>query len=204
MVRQIPKCLDTQPTHPNLRSLSDHSRHSPRGSEKKKTIQIWIMVPPLWWSIAGPQKPWAKPSRGSPMYSISRKLGEIKSNSFTWCREYKRNKGLDWEDITLNIERMQKDFYDTKNRGKSTSIEEEIRKWKDQEEQIKLKLEFWRQRARLNWNTWGDYPSKIFYRVSKQRSKQNEIFQIKDSNEEWVSDKIGIQNQFQDYFSNLF
>lgn len=43
---------------------------------------------------------WAQPFTSSPMYSISRKMGQIKAKSYHWCRKYKKEKNLDWEDVT--------------------------------------------------------------------------------------------------------
>lgn len=67
-----------------------------------------------------------------------------------------------------------------------------------------LKLEYWKQRVKSNWDELGDQPTSYFYKSVKTRQGRNVIKAIKIFNGEWTNSQDEIKLGFVNYFSKLF
>ena len=75
------------------------------------------------------------------------------------------------------------------------------RELQTQLEQKELK---WRQRAKINWLTFGNRNSKFFHACANQRRKANKISQIQDENGRIYEVQKEIREVFANYFNCLF
>lgn len=62
----------------------------------------------------------------------------------------------------------------------------------------------WRQRAKQSWLQKGDRNTKYFHSCASQRKKSNHISSISDENGLLYNSPQGINQIFQNFFTNLF
>jgi hypothetical protein len=62
----------------------------------------------------------------------------------------------------------------------------------------------WAQKAKINWDINGDRNTRYFQAVVKKRRRSNRIIQIKNDNDQWVTDPTDIEHCFQQYFHKLY
>ncbi|XP_074283829.1 uncharacterized protein LOC141608367 [Silene latifolia] len=73
-----------------------------------------------------------------------------------------------------------------------------------QVEYAKVLAKYWKQRAKMKWNTEGDTYSKYFFNWIKGRAGRNYVAGIKMDNGEWNCDSEGIKGLFVQFYSRLF
>ncbi|XP_074282465.1 uncharacterized protein LOC141606986 [Silene latifolia] len=73
-----------------------------------------------------------------------------------------------------------------------------------QVEYAKVSDKYWKQRAKIKWNTEGDRCSKYFFNWVKGRAYMNYIAGIKMDNGEWNFDSENIKGLFVHFYSRLF
>ncbi|XP_074306137.1 uncharacterized protein LOC141641372 [Silene latifolia] len=73
-----------------------------------------------------------------------------------------------------------------------------------QVEYSKVSAKYWKQRAKMKWNTEGDTCSNYFFNWVKGRAGRNYIVGIKMDNGEWNFDNEGIKGLFVQFYSRLF
>jgi hypothetical protein len=62
----------------------------------------------------------------------------------------------------------------------------------------------WSQKAQKNWDINRDRNTKIFQAVVKTRCRRNRIIQIRNDEDNWISDLEDIQQCFLDHYTQLF
>ncbi|KAH9649947.1 transcriptional corepressor LEUNIG-like protein [Citrus sinensis] len=63
---------------------------------------------------------------------------------------------------------------------------------------------YWRQRSKALWLKEGDRNTKYFHAKASGRRKRILIVGLLDNNNQWIEDITAIENEFSDYFRNLF
>ena len=65
-------------------------------------------------------------------------------------------------------------------------------------------MDFWKQRAKSRWDSFGDQSTSFFFKSIKSRSSHNTIKAIKDPSGNWLSNHQDINNLFLTSFKELF
>jgi hypothetical protein len=63
---------------------------------------------------------------------------------------------------------------------------------------------YWRQRSRVAWLREGDRNTNYFHACANQRKKSNTIVGIRDSNNIWYNDDVGIERVVDNYFHGIY
>lgn len=144
------------------------------------------------------KKGWNTSMDGSPMYSCSRKLQQIKYSLAGWCREFKLTHNIIWDDINQRCLNNQESL------ESMDDIEESnIRRNEGLQEAV-IMLAYWKQRAKGKWLALGDSNTSFFYKSAKARKVKNEIRFIQDRCGNWIADQAQIGRELEDYFKELF
>ncbi|XP_021857652.1 uncharacterized protein [Spinacia oleracea] len=140
---------------------------------------------------------WGMDMQGSPMYSCSRKLQQIKYALAGWCREFKMNNNIIWDDVVRKCLKSQQDM-------EVTDIEDNSKLRRESFHEAMIKLAYWKQRAKGKWLALGDSNTSFFFRCAKSRKTRNEIKFIQDKNGNWISDQDEIKQDINQHFQELF
>jgi ribonuclease HI len=120
------------------------------------------------------------------------------------------NKVYQWGQTTYgNIPRQIKEpQIKIQNLKAKIPTKEEIEQTKQLERRLDNLLQheetWWAQRAKANWLQNGDKNSTYFHQKASQRNRKNKINFINSQDGNRMTDNLGIQNAFMDYFIDIF
>lgn len=109
---------------------------------------------------------WETNLKGSSLYVVQRKLGQAKSKCKKWCLEYKKEGKLEWETTNHDLTTLQQNLDQVEGQNKELRVGKEARMATD------IKLEYWKQRAKANWDRQGDKPTTYIFKKCQNVSKQ--------------------------------
>lgn len=135
---------------------------------------------------------------GSALFRIQLKLQKIATDCRHWCLNYKKEYGIQWDNLNQELLEDQMENQSPENREKERNKRRDFRASTD------IKLEYWKQRVRVKWDNLGDQPSSFFYKSMKSRKGGNDIKAIKDSRGNWTVDENKIKEEFASFFEQLF
>lgn len=134
---------------------------------------------------------------GSEQFKLQRRLGEFLMQAKEWCITFKKEKSIIWSEINSKLTDSQTDIQDLQ------SAEESLHRARNMKKEIELKWEFWKQRSKSKWDTFGDYSTGFFYKSVKSRGLRNEIKAIRNAAGEWIDNQEESKTTFCNHFKAL-
>ena len=101
------------------------------------------------------------------------------------------------------INELQKTLEDvqTDNTRSQEDILEVYRKLQDA---YKDEEDYWHQKNRNMWYSSGDFNTKFYHALTKQRQVRNKIVGLHDAAENWITEDTGVEKVDVDYFEEIF
>ncbi|KAL8141078.1 hypothetical protein V2J09_007099 [Rumex salicifolius] len=62
----------------------------------------------------------------------------------------------------------------------------------------------WRQKSRVDWLACGDRNTTFFHTSTIVRRRRKSVVALRDTNANWIVDKVGLENMVVDYFVDLY
>lgn len=182
--------------------LSDHNpivlECEPSGGKKRRPYKLdqWCLkVEQAQETIT---REWDSEWNGLAMFVLQRKIHTLVRECKKWCLDYKCENKIDWNLIQQDLL-----LHQNNTQEKANMDEAQIRRLAYLEE-IEVKSLFWRQRARLKWDTLGDQGTSFFYKCVKSRKSQNDIKAIRGSGGDWLFEPTEIKEEFLWFYQDLF
>lgn len=104
---------------------------------------------------------------------MQRQLQEISKRCKRWCLDLKDENNLQWDKMNQNLSEGQADLSLGETCLKEKGMRQDFRASTD------IKLDYWKQRARVKWDNLRDQPTSFFYQSMKTRKGKNDIRAIK-------------------------
>ncbi|XP_074305602.1 uncharacterized protein LOC141640820 [Silene latifolia] len=141
---------------------------------------------------------WTEPVLGSATVRMIRKLSRARNCMRLWSISKRKEWNKKWSDFDDNLV---EGLHEIETKGVTRTF---TTAYASQVEYAKVSAKYWKQRAKMKWNTEGDTCSKYFFNWVKGRAGRNYIAGIKMDNGEWNFDSEGIQGLFVQFYSRLF
>ncbi|KMT12684.1 hypothetical protein BVRB_4g087820 [Beta vulgaris subsp. vulgaris] len=141
---------------------------------------------------------WDEEQDDSPAFILQRKIQKSLRMIREWCLNFKNTNKIDWRDIHNSLSDHQQAIFSP------TQAQEYQEMRKKVLNDIEIKSDYWRQRAKSRWDDLGDRSSTFFYRSVKGRSSRNEIKAIKNEEGTWTSDQTQIKKIFLESFKEIY
>ncbi|XP_058760550.1 uncharacterized protein LOC131633894 [Vicia villosa] len=144
---------------------------------------------------------WSTNLVGYPMFILDRKLKILKNN----LKEWNRNNFGDVKVKVKNAEaHLQNIQLEIANSGYTDDLKEkETKAQYDMEAALNIEEEFWKEKARIKWQSDGDRNTKFFHTYANIKRKTNLISSLR-INDSIVTDKNTLENHIVEHFQNLF
>ena len=143
------------------------------------------------------EEAWHTPIEGTPMFRLSEKIKGCRKMLANWSRTMVR--------ATPELIRDKQNHLQDLELDESNFLEEDVDQTRKELAELMEQEEiYWKQRSRISWLHKGDLNTKYFHSCASQRQNRNTIFQLKDENNQWVSDINGMGELASRYFQNLF
>ncbi|XP_021751084.1 uncharacterized protein LOC110716759 [Chenopodium quinoa] len=158
--------------------FSDHAAiilRENKNSEGRKPYRIdnWCLLSKEVASII--TLSWALDFSGSPMYTISRKLENLRSKLLKWCVTHRKLWGINWKELHESLSPLAQDLESKLHRHLFLSLrEEKIR-------HSQTAYLYWKQRAKVKWDALGDSHSHLLFSHVQARRRKNAIWGLQDS-----------------------
>lgn len=176
---------------------------------------IWLQTEP---SISKPQRPYQIESWclqhpevvhiikeirhlnvvGSTMYSLGRKLEQLRKQLKTWCLDKRLFWGIKWRNI---FNEMQHHSNNVSPFNQSMSMVTHHRTLMNE---TSLALTYWKQRIKEHHLQLGDIPSKFLFNRLRQKKHQNFVYMLCTAEGEWVDRPPLIAHMLQEYFKDIY
>jgi hypothetical protein len=135
------------------------------------------------------------------MYILNTKLKRLKDKLRTWNKEVFGNVHAYVNDAEMQLQEIQSQLQTegyTDNLGTlEKTAQGNLDKALDRQE------EFWREKARINWNLKGDRNTAFFHRLAKIKNTNKLLSSLKHNNEV-ISDPSLVVDHVVNYFKNIF
>ncbi|XP_074314246.1 uncharacterized protein LOC141649455 [Silene latifolia] len=141
---------------------------------------------------------WTEPVLGSATVRMIRKLSRVRNCMRLWSISKRKEWNKKWSDFDDNLV---EGLHEIETKGVTRTF---TSAYASQVEYAKVSAKYWKQRAKMKWNTEGDTCSKYFFNWVKGRAGKNYIAGIKMDNGEWNFDSEGIKGLFVQFYSRLF
>ncbi|XP_074270846.1 uncharacterized protein LOC141594752 [Silene latifolia] len=141
---------------------------------------------------------WTEPVLGSATVRMIRKLSRARNCMRLWSISKRKEWNKKWSDFDDNLV---EGLHEIETKGVTRTF---TSAYASQVEYAKVSAKYWKQRAKMKWNTEGDTCSKYFFNWVKGRAGRNYIAGIKMDNGEWNFDSEGIKGLFVQFYSRLF
>lgn len=106
---------------------------------------------------------------------------------------------LEWETTNHDLTTLQQNLDQVEGQNKELRVGKEARMAMD------IKLEYWKQRAKANWDRQGDKPTTYFFKkVSKCVKTRMKSKQLRTTKDIGSVHKRILAKEFVDHFENLF
>ncbi|XP_074291722.1 uncharacterized protein LOC141618512 [Silene latifolia] len=141
---------------------------------------------------------WVDPVLGSVTVRMIRKLSRARNCMRLWSISKRKEWNKKWSDFD---DTLIKGLHEIETKGVTRTF---TTAYASQVEYAKVSAKYWKQRAKMKWNTEGDTCSKYFFNWVKGRAGRNYIAGIKMDNGEWNFDTEDIKGLFVQFYSKLF
>ncbi|XP_074313543.1 uncharacterized protein LOC141648721 [Silene latifolia] len=141
---------------------------------------------------------WLDPVSGSVTVKMIRKLSRARNCMRLWSISKRKEWNRKWSDF---YDTLVKGLHEIETKGVTRTF---TTAYASQVEYAKVSAKYWKQRAKIKWNTEGDTWSKYFFNWVKGRAGRNYIAGIKMDNGEWNFDSQDIKGLFLQFYSRLF
>ncbi|XP_074278404.1 uncharacterized protein LOC141601995 [Silene latifolia] len=141
---------------------------------------------------------WTEPVSGSATVRMIRKLSRARNCMCLWSISKRKEWNKKWSDFDDNLV---EGLHEIETKGVTRTF---TTAFASQVEYAKVSAKYWKQRAKMKWNTKGDTCSKYFFNWVKGRAGRNYIAGIKMDNGEWNFDGESIKGLFVQFYSRLF
>ncbi|KAL2894644.1 hypothetical protein RDABS01_010553 [Bienertia sinuspersici] len=132
------------------------------------------------------------------MFQAMRKQEAVSAACRTWCLNRKQKLGITWDKFKEELE---------VTREQTSEVQygvNELAKRRQCQDKARDQLLYWKQRAKIKWDSLGDQCTSFFFRSVKTRKGRNEINLIKKEDGTWLRDEKEISNCFFESYSRLF
>ena len=144
------------------------------------------------------QEIWGLCIKGSPMYTISRRLTQLRFKLKTWCLDRKLFWGINWKTISASLS----------NLGASIQTSQQANTFVQTRNHLLTEAflghTYWQQRRKEHWIQLGELPTQFFFRRIKQRAQCNRFHVLKNSQGEWLDSAAEIEATILNHFKNLY
>ncbi|XP_074303975.1 uncharacterized protein LOC141638460 [Silene latifolia] len=141
---------------------------------------------------------WTEPVSGSATVRMIRKLSRARNCMRLWSISKRKEWNKKWSDFDDNLV---EGLHEIETKGVTRTL---TTAYASQVEYAKVSAKYWKQRAKMKWNTEGDTCSKYFFNWVKGRAGRNYIAGIKMDNGKWNFDSEGIKGLFVQFYFRLF
>ncbi len=144
------------------------------------------------------EEAWSTSQVGSHAFKLSRKLNTPRDKFRIWNKEAFGKVEKDIEKKKEELRIAQEQIYSIEDVTRESEVRNQLEQLLDREALV------WSQKARVEWDLKGDRNKKYFQTVVKNRRRHNRIIQIKNNNEDWLTDPTDIEQCFGNHFHNLY
>ncbi|XP_062014459.1 uncharacterized protein LOC133730987 [Rosa rugosa] len=141
---------------------------------------------------------WASRVSGRPMFQVVRKIRQTRFSVNSWQREVFGNRGREIELIRSRLQTLLNQPLADGSQEESMALNLKLDKLLSDEHA------YWKQRSKITWLKDGDRNTKYFHRKASYRRAKNRLVGLFDSNGEWQSSELGLEQVILDYFSGMF
>ncbi|XP_021774244.1 uncharacterized protein LOC110738176 [Chenopodium quinoa] len=135
---------------------------------------------------------------GAPMFSISRRLEDLRSKLLRWCVTHRKLWGINWKELHDSISPLAQNLESKLHRHLFLSLrEEKVR-------HSQAAYLYWKQRAKVKWDVLGDSHSHLLFSYVQNRRRKNTIQGLQTSSGDWTHDQDQIRSIVFDYFSSIY
>ncbi|KAL2896563.1 DmX-like protein 2 [Bienertia sinuspersici] len=181
---------------------SDHGaillETSPKKTKRKRPykIEAWCLEKYEVNEII--KQKWAMETKGSSMFKTMRKQEAAFVACRTWCLDRKMKIGITWDKFKEELEATREEtngwWYGTN----------EVEKRRQCQEKAKDQVMYWKQSAKIKWDSLGDQCTNFFFRSVKTRKGRNTIGLLKKEDGSWLCDEKEISDCFINSYTQLF
>ena len=119
--------------------------------------------------------------------------------------QLKNRSNEEFKERQQKLEKLTARLKELRYNGAQYSDGEEIKWVKSQIHNILLDEEiYWKQRSRVDWLKEGDKNTKYFHAKASSRRRKNKIWDIEDSQGNWMQKGEDVEREFYGYFANWF
>lgn len=134
----------------------------------------------------------------NPLDLFTANLNQLRSFLTQWSRESFPNNRKLINELLEKLNACKNDCCDENGRTKAADIAKQIDCLWEKEEQ------YWAQRSRVQWLSYGDKNTKFFHTTTVQRRQRNKVSRIRNSNGVWVEKDEEVASCFSSFFKDLF
>ncbi|XP_058783255.1 uncharacterized protein LOC131657925 [Vicia villosa] len=144
---------------------------------------------------------WSTNLVGCPMFILDKKLKILKNNLKVWNRNNFGDVKVKVKNAEAHLQNIQMEIA---NSGYTDDLKEkETKAQYDMEAALNIEEEFWKEKARIKWQSDGDRNTKFFHTYANIKRKTNLISSLR-INDSIVTDKNSLENHIVEHFQNLF
>ncbi|KAK9675442.1 hypothetical protein RND81_11G007500 [Saponaria officinalis] len=115
-----------------------------------------------------------------------------------WSMNKKKGWAMEWDEFDAKLDKALRKNVDEGDPHEYDNIHGQLLDFAE------ASAKYWKQRAKIKWTVDGDTCTKFFFGWVKGRAGANSIFNIKDSEGNWISDEVSMGDVFRDYFKSIF
>uniref|UniRef100_A0A803P2H6 Reverse transcriptase n=1 Tax=Cannabis sativa TaxID=3483 RepID=A0A803P2H6_CANSA len=158
-------------------------------------LEVWASDPSCGTTI---DKAWNQPCMGRQSYRVMRKLSWTKKALKAWNRDCFGFCDRKLHSLHRQLSQIQEAPINAENCAKEAAIQLEILNLESKVERI------WKQKSRELWVAKGDSNTKFFHAATIVRRRRNYIGAIKETPQNWITNRDEICRYFEDNFKGLF
>ncbi|GAU50480.1 hypothetical protein TSUD_409650 [Trifolium subterraneum] len=144
---------------------------------------------------------WKENVIGCPMFILSTKLKRLKEKLRRWNKDIFGNVHSYVNEAEQDLSNIQAQLQTSGHTDSLRSLERIAQS--NLAKALIRQEEFWKEKARLNWQLEGDRNTSFFHRITKIKNSKKLISSLKNNNEV-ITDQNQLADHVVDYFKNVF